>query len=103
MAESQEIIIYGASDDLVEVAGAISEEFDCPGAWEGVLESPAGEHLGIMATFGTREWELSVFASTEAGYPSCPIRFGERPDQEGDPAIFINAPAGTTLTERKAA
>ncbi|MBT8161040.1 MULTISPECIES: hypothetical protein [Arthrobacter] len=97
---TEPIIIYGASDDLIEVEGAISEEFDCSGKWEGVLESPDGWRLGVTAKF-TGEWEIAVVASGEGWYPDWPIQFTERPDREGDPAVKIWAPEGTTLTEVK--
>lgn len=96
-----ELTIYGASDDLVELEGAISEEFDAYGPWSGTLTSPDGEQLTIRAEYGRAgapaEWTLSI-ENTDT-YPTWPIRFGERPDREGDPAIIIDIPAGTTIKE----
>lgn len=96
-----DIIIYGASDDLVEFEGAIRDEFDAYGPWVGKLTSPDGESLTIHAEYGKRgaeaDWTLSI--ENTATYPAWPIRFGERPDREGDPAIIITAPIGTTIKE----
>ena len=94
---NEAILIYGASDDLVEVEGAISEEFDCYGIWEGTLESPDGKRLIVRAAF-LGDWEISVHAGGVDGYPDWPINFTERPDREGDAAVRILAPTGTTLT-----
>lgn len=97
-----ELIIYGASDDLVEFEGAISEEFNTYDRWEGRLHSPNGEALTIRAEFGAKglykaEWTLTV--ENTGTWPAWPIRFGERPDREGDPALIIDVPDGTTVEE----
>lgn len=97
----QPIIIYGASDDLVEVEGPISEEFDCYSYWTGVLEAPDGDKLEVYLNFGSLGWQIMVSASSERGYPSWPLQFTERPDREGDPALKIFAPEGTTIKELK--
>ncbi len=99
--ETHVLTIYGASDDLVEFEGAISEEFDVRGAWAGLLEAPNGDSLIIRAEFckpgALDEWTLAV-ESTDTR-TEWPIRFGERPDREGDPAIHIMIPTGTTIKE----
>lgn len=95
-----EVTIYGVSDDLVEFEGAISEEFGAYGPWAGTLTSPDGDQLTIRAEYGVSavtEWLLSI--ENTGTYPAWPIRFGERPDREGDPAIIIDIPAGTTIKE----
>lgn len=91
-----EIIIYGASDDLVEIEGAISEEFDIYEASTVVLESPEGEAMHVDIQY-RREWEISIGTMTGYLTPSWPIRFGERPYSDSDPAVYIDAPAGTTV------
>ncbi|WP_190264853.1 hypothetical protein [Glutamicibacter nicotianae] len=91
-----EIIIYGASDDLVEIEGAIREEFDIYEPSTVVLESPGGEFMRVDIQY-RREWEINVGSMTDVLTPSWPIRFGERPDNEDDPAIIIDAPEGTTV------
>jgi hypothetical protein len=99
MSTVDPIIIYGASDDLVEVEGPISAEFDCYGKWAGKLTSPDGETLLVSVEYGRKEWEIAVYASSEDGFPSWPIQFTERPDRDSDPAVKIFAPAGTTIEE----
>lgn len=102
---SAPITIYGASDDLVEVEGAIREEYDAfARATRLRLVAPDGASLDVVAEFdgdapegATLDWTISVEAVS--GYPSWPIRFHERPDREGDPAVTIDTPAGTTITE----
>lgn len=96
-----EIIIYGASDDLIEIEGAISEEFDIYERTTLILAAPSGDELAVILEFGPHEWEINVRATSGNGKsPSWPIRFGERPGCEGDPAVFIGAPVGTTLTKK---
>ncbi|MFJ1510937.1 hypothetical protein [Cellulosimicrobium funkei] len=104
MTDTAPITIYGASDDLVEVEGAIREEFEL--GMEGTrlrLIAPDGESLDVWAQFCARgqhvtlDWTISVEATT--GYPSWPIRFHGREDYEGDPAVTIDAPVGTTVSE----
>jgi hypothetical protein len=96
-----EVLIYGASDDLVEVEGAIegADEFNVHGKWKRRLVSPEGESLIIRAEFSPvgsdAEWLLSV--ENTSTYPDWPIRFTERPDREGDPALLIEVPQGTVL------
>ena len=92
------ITIYGASDDLVEVEGDIRDEFDCLKGWAGRLIAPDGDSLIIRAEYlgrGETDWLLSI--ENTGTYPAWPIRFGERPDRQGDPALIIDAPAGTVL------
>jgi len=97
-----ELIIYGASDDLVEVEGAFVEEFEAYPKWSGWVIAPDGDRLKVKAEFGARgkhksDWTLTV--ENTGTYPDWPIRFGERPDREGDPAIFIDVPEGTIVKE----
>ena len=98
------ITIYGASDDLVEVRGAVREEYVLGDHGTRLrLVSPDGESLDVALDFdnktigGSLDWTITV-AAVDA-YPSWPIRFHERPDYPGDPAVTIDAPAGTTVEE----
>ncbi|PBC38570.1 hypothetical protein CJ179_38920 [Rhodococcus sp. ACS1] len=93
-----ELIIYGASDDLVELEGYIEDEFyvDEANEFHGSLVGPGGS-LGIFAKFGWRGWELSVTALENDGHAPWPFHFGDRPDRPEDPAIFIDVPEGTKL------
>lgn len=100
---STTVTIYGASDDLIEVEGKIegADEFGVYGQeWVGTLTSPDGDSLIVRGEYGKPgargDWTLSI-ENTE-NYPAWPIRFGERPDREGDPALIIEVPNGTVLT-----
>lgn len=104
MTNTAPITIYGASDDLVEVEGAIREEYDLGHYGTRLrLTAPDEQSLDVVADFGNTnaggslDWTLSVAAVNT--YPSWPIRFHERPNREGDPAVTIDAPAGTTIRE----
>lgn len=96
-----ETTIYGASDDLIEFEGAIYDEFNAYGEWRGELTAPDGQKLIVTAHYGKpgapSEWTLGI--ENSESYPSWPIRFTERPDCEGDPAIIIDVPEGTTVKE----
>lgn len=93
------ITIYGASDDLVEIDGEFTEEFDVYGPWRGRVLAPNGDSLIITAEFGKpggdAEWTLGV--ENSGTWPAWPIRFGERPDREDDPAIIMDVPSGTIV------
>lgn len=102
-----DITIYGASDDLVEIEGAIREEYQL--GHDGTrlrLTAPEGESLDVALDFdnptvgGRLVWTITV-AAVDA-YPEWPIRFHERPGYEGDPAVTITAPDGTTIEEQRA-
>ncbi|MFF2621283.1 hypothetical protein [Oerskovia jenensis] len=104
MTDTAPITIYGASDDLVEVEGAVRDEFDLGRNGTRLrLTSPDRQSLDVVADYGAApagcrlDWTLAVTAVN--AYPSWPIRFHERPDYEGDPAVTIDAPAGTTIKE----
>lgn len=99
------VLIYGASDDLVEVEGDIvgADEFDVYGPWEADLvhvnEDGDESSLRISAEYGSGpgnlEWNISVSAVNS--YPAWPVTFGERPDREGDPSVTIEVPEGSFL------
>lgn len=97
-----ELIIYGASDDLLEVEGVLREEFECYDGCKIYVSDPVtGERLLVQAEFSkpgsASDWTLSV--ENDGPWPDWPIRFGQRPDMEDDPAIFLEVPVGVTLTE----
>lgn len=99
---SDRFTIYGASDDLVEVEGAIREEYALGDPFTRLrLVSPDLESLDVVLRFdgevGDLDWSIGIEAVN--GYPSWPIRFHERPGYEGDPAVTIDAPDGTTVLE----
>lgn len=96
------ITINGASDDILEVAvdGKAVEEFDALSEVAIQLRAPDGDTLDVIGHYGrahsTLEWTLSIRATHR--YPSWPIHFHERENYDGDPAITVVAPAGTTFT-----
>ena len=99
---TEPITIYGASDDLVEVEGAIREEYTLGDPCTRLrATAPDGDSLDIVLRFdgqvGSLDWSIGVEAVN--AYPSWPIRFHERPGYEGDPAVTIDAPAGTTVQQ----
>lgn len=101
---TDQITIYGASDDLIEVEGAFTEEYELRRDGTRLrLTAPDGERLDVALDFcnraigGDLEWNIAVAAVDR--YPSWPIRFHERPGREGDPAVTIDVPAGTFVEE----
>jgi len=96
------IKIYGASDDLIEVEGAVTDEFDCYGKTTLLVAGPEYGALEVSAEYGPRGWSLWVSAHGDMGdFPDWPVRFTDRPDYEGDPAVIIDAPAGATVTQKE--
>ncbi|WP_156251000.1 hypothetical protein [Pseudactinotalea terrae] len=104
MTETAPIVIYGASDDLVEVEGAVRKEFQLAADGTRVrLTAPDGQSLDVLVDYGggpvgsRLDWTIGVYAVD--AYPDWPVRFGERPHYEGDPSVTIDAPVGTTVTD----
>lgn len=101
-----DVLIYGASDDLVEVEGAIdgADEFNVYDEWVGTLTSPSGKALRVRAEFCPSgvddvEWRISVEHTGTT--PKWPIHFTTRPDRDSDPAVIITVPVGTILTVKE--
>lgn len=92
----KELIVYGASDDLVEFDGAYYEEYDAYGAWFGQVNDANGEHIRLYISYGEENVEWKLRAENPFGWD---IRIGERPDREGDPAFFIYTPTGDITVE----
>lgn len=98
-----EITIYGASDDLIEVEGAVRGEAYLIGreSWV-ILTAPDGATLDIMVGFCSRNpegWSIA-FESHGRHTPPWPIRFVPRPGADvfyDDPAVIIDAPDGTVV------
>lgn len=105
--DMSEIILYGASDDLLEVEGAFDEEFGAYGGVIVVVEAPSGERLWVRAQHdeyvplrGIGEgWVLSVLHADPAHGWRWPVRFGARPERPEDPALIIECPDGTVVRE----
>lgn len=101
---SNEVTIYGASDDLIEFDGAIFGEAPAHLGADSlvILTAPDGATLNIRVGFGEDNpdgWAVTVASHGEQS-PSWPMRFEPAPGRnpEGDPAIVIDVPEGTTAT-----
>ena len=101
-----DLIIYGVSDDLVELYGAIRKEFIAPGVdgWTGRLTAPDGSNLLVVAKFWSA-WEFTI-EDGSTPRPPWPIRTGRRGDYDKsehrahtaeNPALIIDVPEGTTV------
>lgn len=102
---NNEIRIYGASDDLVEVEGATREEFSAYGddRWLGVLASPSGEQLLLTAEYtGRGTWAIGVAPVDEdIPMPSWPISVGQAMENRYSAMLTITVPDGVTLTDTR--
>lgn len=99
MTETNQIIIYGASDDCIEIEGAVSDEYSVFGhrtIGTVILESPEGLVMEVILEFGLNDWEITLPHRPES-WGNWPVRFGSIPDGSEGPAIFIDAPIGTTV------
>lgn len=99
MTNPYQIIIYGASDDCIEVDGPYSDEFCIYGQrtiGTVVLDSPEGLVMEVSLEYGTNGWEINLPDQPES-WGGWPVRFGSIPDGSEGPAIFIDAPIGTTV------
>ena len=95
-----QITFYGASDDLLEYEGYVTEELSAYGR-PIIAEVIFGNDEGILyviAEFGHEGWELSV-ANGEEWPKGYNITFGSRPSRESDPAIIMQVPSGTIVRE----
>lgn len=96
------VTIYGASDDLVEVTGAIDDEFGVGlnGVWEGVLADPHGEGLRVSIVYTSAgTWSAGVAPLDEdVPLPQWPVGL-EVAETRYSTALSITVPEGTTLTE----
>lgn len=93
-----DLIIYGASDDIIEIEGVVREEYPLPEGNEGRIRivAPDGGTLDVVLTFGMDhglDWKIRV--ETVTAWPSWPIRFHPRPSYEVDPAVTITVPEDT--------
>lgn len=119
MPETTALILYGASDDLLEVEGHVEDEFGAygPHGCTVVIEAPTGERVWVRAVFDAdrdlrgivnddhetgSEWVLSVLHTDPATAWRWPIRLIARHDDRrdlDDPAVAIECPVGTTVRE----
>jgi hypothetical protein len=98
-----ELLIYGASDDLVEFGGAVDEEYNVYGPSTFMVRISNGDKRSVFcvtANFGNG-WELSVGTNTGGLEFPVEVAFTHRPDREDDPAIlFTLSPEDTVIVER---
>jgi hypothetical protein len=102
------ITFYGASDDLVEVAGCEgADEFNCDD-WSADLVAPDGARMRVYVRFEmTGCWSVGIGqASEHIPLPewehSITQALAMNPDNDGYSALLtINAPEGTMLTSVK--
>ncbi|WP_166344978.1 hypothetical protein [Phytoactinopolyspora limicola] len=99
------ILIYGASDDLVEVQGCRgAEEFSHydQGPWRADLIAPNGEQMRVHVLFDGC-WHVAVGQVDEdVPLPQWPLRFEQGQRGDGSPGysvvLCVDAPDGTRLT-----
>jgi hypothetical protein len=92
-----ELIVYGASDDLVEFDGVFYEEYNTSGAeWFGQVTDANGEYLRLHVSYGQDGVEWKLRAENPFGWD---IEVTERPDRDSDPALSIITPTGDVDVE----
>jgi hypothetical protein len=104
------ITIYGASDDLIEVAGCDGAgEFDCFGSqqhalnWHATLTAPDGSAMQVMAWYGPGGcWLLGIGQADEnKEFPPWPVAITQGVDGDATSAysvvLTVEAPEGTKL------
>ena len=93
-----EIQIYGASDDLIEVAGCEGAgEFNTRLTWHGDLIAPGGEAMRIHV-FYDGCWHVAVGQADEGiPLPPWPVSFVQHPDIGYSVLASVSAPDGTRL------
>ena len=96
MTKDNVLIVYGASDDLVEFEGVLTDEFECYNGWFGKVVDSSGEFVLLHVTYGDDgvEWKLRL--ENPFGWE---VAVGERPDRDDDPAFFITTPSGKVVVE----
>lgn len=94
MSRQNHLTIYGASDDLIEVDGRITEEYytsDTDGLHLTITNDGKKIEFVIVVEY-SGEWMISVAGGGRTEFP-VEIEWGERPDRDDDPAItFTLAP-----------
>ncbi|MBC9704898.1 MAG: hypothetical protein H9W81_07960 [Enterococcus sp.] len=97
MDKSDSILIHGTSDDRVTISGMIEEEYDLGfEKWQAKIIDSEGNYLLVVADY-RGEWEVSVSAPSDSGFPEWPVSFEERPYDTGDPAVRIWIPEDAVI------
>jgi hypothetical protein len=100
------IVFYGASDDLVEVAGCEGEDEFCIAnvkddqvCWHGDLVAPGGREQMCVSAIYDGCWSFAVGQTMEdVPFPDWGNGFGQSPDVAYSVELRIDAPEGTRLT-----
>lgn len=94
--------ISGASDDLVEISGYLTTEFDAYTPATLVVSTLAGERLWVSVAWDLpplrgigQGWSISVMHADPAW--TYPVRFGSHPTMPDNPAVVLDVPDGTTV------
>ena len=90
-----ELKFYGASDDLVEFAGVIEEEFNVYKPATFLLTITDGDdqaRFELDAKFHA-DWELSVGAKSHWANIPVDVRFDTLDNYEADPVVIFDIPA----------
>lgn len=103
MSDTTTVLMYGASDDCIEIEGAIegAGEYYTTDCTDFALVAPNGDQLFLHIDYGIKpesEWTIRIENSTT--HPSWPMHFTHRPAQSDDPALALDVPVGTRLVCR---
>ncbi|MCC3292884.1 hypothetical protein [Arthrobacter sp. zg-Y1110] len=98
MSTDNSILMYGASDDVVVLEGAIDDEFGCyDKLWQARLTAPDGTSMQVSAHYGRDGWALASGPVDGNTGKTWPVAAGKSPDDKENPSLRIDAPAGTTI------
>ena len=101
-----ELSFYGASDDLVELEGALKEEYELPAGdvWTATIQDTEGNTAQLRASYckdNPDGWHVEV--TDEYGECPWPQEKTTRPDspddEEPDPMIILTVPRGVVIQE----
>lgn len=99
------LTIYGASDDLIELEGAIDDEYSIGSAddWEAIITADDKEIRVFAAYLSCGVWAVSA-APVEDGVPmpDWNIRLENAPDNDYSSALVMDLPTrGVNIQELK--
>ena len=97
------LTVYGASDDLVEIAGIEgADEFTTNGHWQGVIEAPNGDTAILYVDYRDNGCWTATLGRFEEDYalPQWPSTLTSN-DKECKYATYltVEVPDGTTIKE----
>lgn len=98
-----EVLIHGASDDLVEISGIEgADEFNCNGNWTGLLTAPNGDTAFVYVDYRSNGTWTTAFGLWDEDYklPQWPIEVTTGDDFNFYTTLTkITVPDGTTIQE----